>query len=118
VALAQLAKLGYKARAVEDGAQAIQALQSSTYDLVLMDCQMPVMDGFEATRRIRRSDHPQLPIIALTADAMSGDRDKCIREGMNDYLSKPVDMKQLEEILAKWLSAPELRGEMRHTGWL
>jgi two-component system sensor histidine kinase/response regulator len=68
-----------------------------------MDCQMPVMDGFEATRRIRRSNHAGIPIIAVTADAMPADRDWCLSEGMNDYLAKPVELGQLESVLAKWL---------------
>jgi HPt (histidine-containing phosphotransfer) domain-containing protein len=67
-----------------------------------MDCEMPVMDGFEATRRVRQSSHPHTPIIALTASAMSGDRNRCIREGMNDFLSKPVDLERLAEVLAQW----------------
>jgi len=71
-----------------------------------MDCEMPVMDGYEATRRIRAT-RPDFPIVALTADAMSGDRDRCIGEGMSDYLAKPVDLERLAEVLAKWLSKPE-----------
>jgi len=102
VVLAQLEKLGYKADAVSNGAEAIKALEQKAYDAVLMDCQMPVMDGFEATRRIRASI-PGIPIIAVTADAMSGDRDRCLSKGMNDYLSKPVDLRQLADVLAKWL---------------
>jgi CheY-like chemotaxis protein len=102
VALAQLARLGYKADAVIDGAEAVEALKHGRYSLVLMDCEMPVMDGFEATRRVRRSSYPHTPIIALTADVMSGDRDRCLREGMNDFLSKPVDLERLAEVLARW----------------
>jgi CheY-like chemotaxis protein len=67
-----------------------------------MDCQMPVMDGFEATHQIR-SISPRIPIIAVTADAMADDRERCLREGMNDYLSKPVDLSQLSDALARWL---------------
>jgi HPt (histidine-containing phosphotransfer) domain-containing protein len=67
-----------------------------------MDCEMPVMDGFEATRRIRDLN-PAIPIIALTADAMSGDRGRCLSQGMNDYLAKPVDLERLAEIVDKWL---------------
>ena len=103
VVLAQLQKLGYKADAVCEwrrGHRSSTARES--YDLVLMDCEMPVMDGFEATRRIRASI-PGIPIIAVTADAMSGDRDRCLSKGMNDYLSKPVDLRQLADVLAKWL---------------
>ncbi len=105
VALAQLRKLGYQADAVNNGAEAVQALERGHYDLVLMDCEMPVMDGYQATRHIR-SARPGLPVIALTADAMSGDRDRCLSEGMNDYLAKPVDLDLLAEVLAKWLAEP------------
>jgi CheY-like chemotaxis protein/HPt (histidine-containing phosphotransfer) domain-containing protein len=102
VVLAQLKKLGYQAVAVTNGAEAVKAIERGVYDLVLMDCEMPVMDGYEATRRIRAA-RPDFPIIALTADAMAGDRDRCISEGMSDYLAKPVDLERLAEILTKWL---------------
>jgi PAS domain S-box-containing protein len=105
VLLAQLEKLGYHARAVASGIEAVEAAQQEKYDLVLMDCQMPGMDGFEATRRIRELGNPQLPIVAVTADAMDGDRDRCMREGMNDYLSKPLQLRRLTQVLAKWLPA-------------
>jgi len=91
---------------VENGAEAVAAVESGGYGLVLMDCQMPVMDGFEATRRIRESivpGVPGVPIIALTASAMSADRERCLAEGMNDYLSKPVDLARLGDLLAMWL---------------
>jgi PAS domain S-box-containing protein len=110
VALAQLEKLGYKASAVANGAEAIEALQDGRYDLVLMDCEMPVMDGFEATRQIRGSARPGIPIIALTADAMPADRDRCLSAGMNDYLLKPVDLERLAELLARWLPNPDPQG--------
>ena len=110
VALAQLGKLGYKADEVVNGAEALEALQQGEYDLVLMDCEMPVMDGYEATRQIRKLGNSLVPIIALTANAMSSDRDRCLREGMNDFLSKPVEIEQLAEVLAKWIPAPERRG--------
>jgi PAS domain S-box-containing protein len=109
VALAQLAKLNYKADAVCDGARAVQALERCRYDLVLMDCEMPVMDGFQATRFIRQSNS-QIPVIALTASAMSTDRDRCIREGMNDFLSKPVELDQLADVLARWCPTLDSRG--------
>ena len=70
--------------------------EQGSYDLVLMDCEMPVMDGFEATRHIRASMHPDIPIIAVTADAMPADRDRCLSEGMNDYLAKPVELGLLD----------------------
>jgi two-component system, sensor histidine kinase len=110
VALAQLRKLGYQADAVDDGAAAVEAVRDGRYDLVLMDCQMPVMDGFEATRMIRTSTRPNLPIIAVTADAMSGDRTRCLSEGMNDYLTKPVELGMLADVLIKWLPAAETHG--------
>ncbi len=86
VTLAQLKKLGYEADAVVDGAEAVEAARRGPYGLVLMDCQMPVMDGFGGNAGlIRESIHPDIPIIALTASAMSSDRARCIGEGMNDY---------------------------------
>jgi CheY-like chemotaxis protein/HPt (histidine-containing phosphotransfer) domain-containing protein len=105
VALAQLRKLGYGARAVENGAEAVEAVRSGSYDLVLMDCEMPVMDGFEATRRIRESLHSRIPIIAITADAMPADRARCLDGGMDDYMAKPVDLRQLADKLARWIPA-------------
>ncbi|HWE50149.1 MAG TPA: PAS domain S-box protein [Bryobacteraceae bacterium] len=103
VVLSQLKRLRYEATAVPDGAQAVEAVQAGDYDMVLMDCEMPVMDGYEATRRIRASGpHAGVPIIALTASAMQGDRGRCLREGMSDYLSKPVDLGLLTEVIKKW----------------
>ncbi|MGC2323294.1 MAG: ATP-binding protein, partial [Terriglobales bacterium] len=107
VALAMLGKLGYRADAVNSGVGALQALQCADYDAVLMDCEMPEMDGYEATRRIRKpggARNPQVFIIALTADAMSGTRERCLQAGMNDYLSKPLELPHLGEALAKWLA--------------
>jgi CheY-like chemotaxis protein/HPt (histidine-containing phosphotransfer) domain-containing protein len=103
VALAQLHKLGYRASAVANGAEAVEAVERGGFDLVLMDCQMPVMDGFEATHRIRGSKRASLPIVALTASAMSGDRERCLGEGMNDYLAKPLELELLADLLARWL---------------
>lgn len=103
VLLGQLAKLGFQARAVATGVEAVAALRQEQFDLVLMDCQMPGMDGFEATRRIREMDGPPVPIVAVTADAMAGNRERCIRAGMHDYLSKPVEMRQLAAVLSRWL---------------
>jgi PAS domain S-box-containing protein len=104
VALAQLQKLGCQAAAVDDGAKAVEAVQRGRYDLVLMDCEMPVMDGFEAARRIRASVEPRIPIVALTAGALLADRDRCLRE-MNDYIAKPVELERLADVLARWLPA-------------
>jgi PAS domain S-box-containing protein len=103
VAIAQVRKLGFQVHAVTNGADAVEAVEGGNYGLVLMDCEMPVMDGFEATRWIRRSIHKNIPIIALTADAMPADRERCLRVGMNDYLAKPVDLGLLEEVLTRWL---------------
>jgi CheY-like chemotaxis protein/HPt (histidine-containing phosphotransfer) domain-containing protein len=113
VALAILAKLGHHADAAGNGAAALAAMEKESYDLILMDCEMPDVDGYEATRRIRRTEaftgRPRIPIIALTAHAVSGDRDKCIEAGMDDYLSKPIDPRQLAAAIQKWLlaTAPE-----------
>ncbi len=107
VALGILGKLGLKADAVANGAEAVKAVGLIPYDLVLMDVQMPVMDGLEATRRIRRQQAadqtPAVPIIAMTAHAMRGDKEKCLEAGMNDYLSKPVVTQALIEMLMQWL---------------
>ena len=105
VTLKQLQKLGYRCEAVANGKEAIEALNSIPYDLVMMDCHMPEVDGYEATRIIRhnQSSFQNIPIIALTANAIVGDREKCIEAGMNDYLSKPVRIEDLEKILSKWL---------------
>ncbi len=106
VALAQLKKLGYQADAVTNGVEAVEAVAGGQYGMVLMDCQMPVMDGFEATRRIRATaSHAGLPIVALTANAMSSDRERCMTAGMSDYLAKPVELGQLAEKLEIWLAA-------------
>jgi CheY-like chemotaxis protein len=102
VALAQLRKLGYDAHAVNNGAEAVEEVLRGDYDLVLMDCQMPVMDGMEATRRLRQST--RIPIVAMTAHAMLGDRDRCLSAGMDDYLAKPVELTELSEVLARWVS--------------
>ena len=107
VALGILRKLGLGADAVAHGEEAIKALESIPYDLVLMDIQMPVMDGYEATAQIRNPqskvlDH-NVPVIAMTANAMTGDREKCLEAGMNDYVSKPVNSRALAEALDKWL---------------
>jgi PAS domain S-box-containing protein len=106
VAMAILGKLGYSACAVANGAEAVAALQVADYDLVLMDCEMPEMDGYEATRKIReRGRHRRIPIVALTADAMLGDREKCMQAGMNDYVAKPVQPEALARVLDNWLRA-------------
>ena len=103
-----LRKLGCRTDAVANGREAVKALRNSSYDLMLMDCQMPVMDGFEATRVIREKEAeakgPAMPIIALTASAMQADRERCLQAGMSDFIAKPVQPKELAEVLARWLA--------------
>ena len=106
VATGLLALLGYHVDSAEDGQQAIEVSAADAYDVILMDCQMPVMDGFTATATIRERERQtqaaRIPIIALTANAMEGDRDRCLAAGMDDYLSKPFSQQSLSEILARW----------------
>ncbi|MCX8086548.1 MAG: ATP-binding protein [Rhodocyclaceae bacterium] len=107
-----LDKLGLRASLAADGEEAIAMLSRLPHDLVLMDCQMPVMDGFEATRRIRAGAAGEaaarLPIIAMTANAMTGDRERCFAAGMNDFLAKPVALEALAAKLAQWLPVAPL----------
>jgi len=107
VAMAVLKKLGLSADLASNGEEAVRACQSRRYDLVLMDCQMPEVDGFQATRRIRALEAPgkHVPILAMTANAMEGDRERCLQAGMDDYLPKPVTFDALREVLARWLPA-------------
>ena len=108
VAKALLGKLGYRQVSVAgNGQEGVEALAREDFDLVLMDCQMPVMDGYAATAAIREpangARNPRVPIVAMTANAVMGDREKCIAVGMDDYISKPVQIAVLSEILEKWL---------------
>jgi PAS domain S-box-containing protein len=107
VATALIERRGYRADVVSNGQEALDALLRQSYALVLMDCQMPVMDGFEATREFRKreSQARRTPVIAMTAHAMSGDRERCIAAGMDDYLSKPVLPEDLDRIFERWLAA-------------
>ena len=114
-----LRKLGLGADAVVNGAEALKALESIPYDLVLMDVQMPVMDGYEATAQIRNPQskvlNHNIPVIAMTANAMAGDRENCLEAGMNDYVSKPVKPRSLAEALDNWLPKHKGNSEAVHT---
>ena len=103
-----LDQCGYRAEVVGDGNEALQAaVQQTDYAAVLMDCQMPELDGYEATQEIRRRENggPRLPIIAMTAHSMAGDREKCLAAGMDDYVSKPIRLAVLSSALARWVAS-------------
>ncbi|KAK0550724.1 hypothetical protein OC844_006678 [Tilletia horrida] len=112
IALKTLAKMGFSCKAADNGKQALIELSKRAYDLVLMDCQMPEMDGYEAAAEIRRSLNAEvrsIPIVAMTASAIAGDREKCLEAGMSDYLAKPVKGAALETMLSRWLFDQETR---------
>ncbi len=115
VANAMLQRVGVSLKIVNNGQEAVDSLQVEQFDVVLMDCQMPIMDGFEATASIRQREAtqglPSVPIIALTANAISGDREHCLAQGMDDYLSKPFSQEQLHELLARWLPKRKVQVE-------
>ncbi len=119
VALGMLEKIGFSADVADNGQEGLDRLEQETFDLVLMDCQMPVLDGYAATRVLRENEKEagnqacRLPVIALTANAMTGDAEKCLSAGMDDYLSKPFEEHALEEKIVFWLSTrlSELQGE-------
>jgi CheY-like chemotaxis protein len=134
VAVRQLQRLGYPVDVVANGLEALEALERIRYDVVLMDCHMPEMDGYEATRRIRsrlnganpahngnrhgnRSPeaHQAVRIIAMTANAMQSDREKCLQAGMDDYLSKPVQIQELQAVLERWTPAGRASVETART---
>jgi signal transduction histidine kinase/CheY-like chemotaxis protein/HPt (histidine-containing phosphotransfer) domain-containing protein len=109
VAQRLLALVGVNYEIAENGRQALERLASGRYDAVLMDCQMPIMDGYAATRAIRKQEaegarHGRIPVIAMTANAMAGDREKCLAAGMDDYMSKPLNRALLEQTLRKWIA--------------
>ncbi len=122
LAVLMLRQLGYRADVVANGCEALEAMTRQTYDLVLMDCQMPEMDGYEATKKIREEENERpkrgdrqhdthhVPIIAMTANAMQGDREKCLAAGMDDYIAKPIKPKQLAETIDCWISEEESDG--------
>ena len=122
VAKAMLESLGLQARVARNGLEALEAVRAGDYEAVLMDCQMPVMDGFAATSAIRREEHESdamrgrphtLPIIAITANALQGDREACLAAGMDDYLSKPFTQQQLAAVIGRWIALP-IAGSVHH----
>jgi CheY-like chemotaxis protein len=106
----QLRRLGCTADAVANGLEAVDVLRRVPYDIVFMDCQMPELDGYDAARLIRATPglSQHVPIVALTAHALAGDRDKCLAAGMNDYISKPLKTPELQAALERWLGATSL----------
>ena len=109
VALGQLRMLGLEGRVASSGAEAMAALRGGGYDLVLLDCQMPDLDGYEVAKEIRRIEEGgrRIPIVAMTAYVLDGERERCIAAGMDDYLSKPVSTARLGEAMGRWMKMPE-----------
>jgi signal transduction histidine kinase/ActR/RegA family two-component response regulator len=107
---AMLQKLGIEPTLVADGRQAVDAVSRTSFDLVLMDCQMPVMDGFEATGIIRSGSESRPVIVAVTANAMAGDAERCRAAGMDDYISKPISVRELRRVLSPWLDGADAAG--------
>jgi CheY-like chemotaxis protein len=103
-----LTKRGHRIEIAENGQQALEFLRDKDYDLVLMDCQMPVMDGYEAARRLRANDppvrNPRIPVIAMTANVKQSDREHCLEAGMDDFVGKPIDRNQLFEVIERVLA--------------
>jgi len=112
VAVKMLEKIGCEVELALNGREALNALDSGEFDLVFMDCQMPVLDGFDASRGIRAREQacslPRIPIVAMTANAMEGDRERCLDAGMDDYIAKPVQLDQLRIACERWLRGAEL----------
>jgi CheY-like chemotaxis protein len=108
VAVRMLQRLGLGADVASDGLEAVESFSRQPYDLILMDCQMPGLDGYEATARIRQIEGTErhIPIVAMTASAMRGDRERCLEAGMDDYISKPVTIETLESVLGRWVPLP------------
>jgi PAS domain S-box-containing protein len=106
VATTMLCALGHQVDVAENGIQALESMRKKEYDLVFMDCQMPEMDGYQCSRQLRQAldvvKNQDVPVIAMTAHAMAGDREKCLAAGMDDYISKPIDSEQLRDIVSRW----------------
>jgi CheY-like chemotaxis protein len=118
VAQSMLAKLGYRAHRADTGRQALEALERERYAAVLMDCQMPELDGFAATQELRRREGTDChtPVIAMTAHARTGDQERCLAAGMDDYLSKPLDLSHLRAALHRWAGPPALEATQAPLG--
>lgn len=116
VLLSQLKQIGYKADYVENGQEALDLLAEESYDLIFMDCQMPILDGYEATRLLREREgkNAHTVVVGVTAYAMKENREKCLAVGMDDYLTKPVRMEQIAQVLAKWMpeKSPEKKPDL------
>jgi CheY-like chemotaxis protein/HPt (histidine-containing phosphotransfer) domain-containing protein len=120
VAVGMLEKLGVRADVAANGREAVEMLRNLPYDIVFMDCQMPEMNGYEAVGEIRRQEQPDrhVPVIAMTADAIAGSRERCIEAGMDDYIAKPVKMEALLNALTRWAAPKEIeRISQHHAGW-
>ena len=104
IVVRMLERLGAQVDIVMNGQEAVDQIGQKNYDLILMDCQMPVMDGYDATRKIRSTGRA-IPIVAMTANALAGDREKALEAGMNDYITKPLDKEIMREVLTRWLSS-------------
>ncbi|WP_413294643.1 response regulator [Bdellovibrio sp. HCB185ZH] len=99
-----LARLGYEFTIVENGHFAVEAAQSQSFDLILMDCHMPEMDGYLATQKIRGiSSYAEVPIIAMTASGLTDEKERCLQVGMTDYIAKPLDVVKIEAVLRKYI---------------
>jgi len=109
VALRMIERLGYRGDVAGTGAEATAMVGRGHYDAVLMDCQMPEMDGYEASRQIRHNERGgrRMPIIAMTADAVADERDRCLAAGMDDYITKPIKLHVVAAVLERWLATKE-----------
>ncbi|MGZ4858513.1 MAG: response regulator, partial [Candidatus Angelobacter sp.] len=108
LAVRLLRKMGHQVAVAQTGKEALYSLRSEKFDLVLMDVQMPEMDGFEATREIRKSEHGRqqhIPVIAMTAHAMNGDHESCLKAGMDDYIAKPINREELRQTIERVMKA-------------